>query len=144
VRSLTALCSAVSPCASAMFPFCRDMWTPLAAPCKFLAIEFYSCDANMQPFDCQLGFDVTTDGSCNGMAFWFDLQLDEQSSISSSPFVRKVMTSVIQPIACLALPQHALLLGTGLVYIFLSWVDDGLPQSTSYDLAFHCTLQIAN
>jgi len=69
---------------------CRDMWTPLAAPCKFLAIEFYSCDANMQPFDCQLGFDVTTDGSCNGMAFWFDLQLDEQSSISSSPFVRKL------------------------------------------------------
>lgn len=72
------------------FHECREMWTPLSVPCKFLALDFYSSNDNLQTFACSLSFDVVCGGTCNGMAFWFDLQLDEQTSLSSSPFKKEV------------------------------------------------------
>ena len=44
----------------------------------------------MQPLSVSLAIDITADGMCNAIAFWFDLQLDEHSQMSSSPYKMKV------------------------------------------------------
>ena len=66
------------------------MWTSLSLPCKFLALDFHNSAANMDSFACPLSFQVNKNGICNGMAFWFDLHLDEQVTLTSSPFSKQV------------------------------------------------------
>ena len=41
---------------------------------------------------------VEVGGICNAMAFWFELQLDEEASLSSSPYVDKVPSCFINRI----------------------------------------------
>lgn len=60
-----------------------------------MAFDFYQSNTNMQAAAFPLVFDVINSGSCDGMAFWFDLHLDEQSSLSSSPFGELVSPLII-------------------------------------------------
>lgn len=39
----------------------------------------------MQPLETVLEMEMTCTGTCNAVAFWFELQLDEETVISSSP-----------------------------------------------------------
>jgi hypothetical protein len=63
-------------------------WLPLAQP--QLAFEFdFNCPDPLtafQPASHQLAFAVNAAGVCNAVAFWFELQLDEQTWLSSSPY----------------------------------------------------------
>lgn len=55
-----------------------------------MTFDFYMHEANMLPFETVLEIDITRTGKCNAMAFWFELQLDEQTAISSAPEQSKV------------------------------------------------------
>jgi hypothetical protein len=63
-------------------------WMPQAQP--QLAFEFdFNCPDPLtafQPAAQQLAFAVDAPGVCNAVAFWFELQLDEQTVLSSSPY----------------------------------------------------------
>eukprot|EP00958_Prasinococcus_capsulatus_P011345 scaffold1124_cov361-Prasinococcus_capsulatus_cf.AAC.26 len=48
--------------------------------------DFYEWQANLKPLEKQLQLPVTQDGFLNAIAFWFELQLDEQTMITNSPF----------------------------------------------------------
>ena len=50
-----------------------------------MTFDFYMDQRNMQPFETLLEIEVTCTGACNAVAFWFELALDEQTVISSSP-----------------------------------------------------------
>lgn len=39
----------------------------------------------MEHFEATISFEILSDGECNAVAFWFDLQLDEQSILSGDP-----------------------------------------------------------
>ena len=72
------------------FSACRKQWRPLAAPRSCMGFDFCERQIDMQPSAVPLAIDITADGVCNAIAFWFDLQLDEHSQISSSPYKMKV------------------------------------------------------
>lgn len=65
-------------------------WLPLASP--KLAFEFdFNCSDPMtafQPATQQLNFELDAAGVCNAMAFWFELQLDEHTCLSNSPYCK--------------------------------------------------------
>lgn len=50
---------------------------------RAFAIDFYNCST--EHFRTLLDFNICMDGQCNAVAFWFDLQLDEQTVLSSGP-----------------------------------------------------------
>ena len=50
-----------------------------------MSFDFYMDHTNMQPFETPLDINITRTGNCNAIAFWFELQLDEQTVISSGP-----------------------------------------------------------
>eukprot|EP00882_Tetradesmus_deserticola_P031301 GHRQ01035390.1.p1 GENE.GHRQ01035390.1~~GHRQ01035390.1.p1 ORF type:complete len:302 (+),score=85.80 GHRQ01035390.1:224-1129(+) len=62
-------------------------WLPLAQPQLAFSFDFNGPDplAAFQPATQQLAFAVNAPGVCNAVAFWFKLQLDEETCLSSSP-----------------------------------------------------------
>ena len=54
--------------------------------------DFYEGEQNMVPTAKQLKFDVSKSGTVNAFAFWFDLHLDEEDEISTSPYCAKGRT----------------------------------------------------
>ena len=69
---------------------CREQWVALGPPVEVMAFDFYEAEANMQPVSVPVAAAITADGMCSAVAFWFDLQLDENSQLSSSPYCNKV------------------------------------------------------
>ena len=67
----------------------KDHWRPLAEPTKVFSFDFY--DVQQCALDNQniLTFDITTDGVCNAVAMWFKLHLDDEISLSTSPYEEK-------------------------------------------------------
>lgn len=67
----------------------EQTWHALAEP--QVAFEFdFNCAAPLeafQPAANQLAFCVTQSGVCNAVAFWFELQLDDVTTLSNSPYV---------------------------------------------------------
>lgn len=66
-------------------------WTPLAAPQPVFAVDFNTPDpaTAFQPAQQALSFDITSPGVFNAVAFWFELALDETTTLSSSPYVTR-------------------------------------------------------
>lgn len=63
---------------------------PLSKPVHVMTFDFYEAEAHMQPSEVQLLVPIHTQGVCNAIAFWFELYLDENTSLSTSPYVDKV------------------------------------------------------
>lgn len=55
-----------------------------------LAFDFYQARDNLQPQETALSLPIHTSGLCNALAFWFELHLDEATSLSTSPYAAKV------------------------------------------------------
>ena len=70
----------------------RDTWEALGAPAEALSFDFYEHEANMRPGEKRVSIPVTRDGVFNAVVFWFDLQLDEENTLSTSPFGAKGRT----------------------------------------------------
>ena len=70
----------------------RDAWEALGAPAEALSFDFYEHEANMRPGEKRVSIPVTRDGVFNAVVFWFDLQLDEENTLSTSPFGAKGRT----------------------------------------------------
>ncbi|KDD75511.1 hypothetical protein H632_c645p0, partial [Helicosporidium sp. ATCC 50920] len=64
---------------------CRDAWVPLADPREMLTFDFYDALENMRPVEKRVEFECSQEGVCNAMATWFELQLDEDTFLSTSP-----------------------------------------------------------
>ena len=68
---------------------CRDRWTPLAPPQEIFSFDFYEWETNMTPAKKLVDFTVDTPGVVNAIAFWFDLHLDDEIKLSTSPYAEK-------------------------------------------------------
>ena len=66
---------------------CRDRWKPLAPWKEVFDFDFNKYMENLQPAQNVLEFDIDQDGVFNAIAFWFTLQLDEETELSTSPHV---------------------------------------------------------
>ena len=69
---------------------CRGAWEALGPPAECLGFDFYDSAANMQPASAEVALPITQRGICNAMALWFDLHLDEQTTLSTGPYALKV------------------------------------------------------
>lgn len=56
-----------------------------------MSLDFYASGDNLHTFESLLDFGILCEGECKAIAFWFDLQLDEQLTISSSPYSDSVI-----------------------------------------------------
>ncbi|KAK9803026.1 hypothetical protein WJX72_005333 [[Myrmecia] bisecta] len=71
---------------------CRERWTAVSKPVPVMSFDFYESDLNMTPHEVTLALPITADGVANAVAFWFDLQLDEETELSTSPYADKGAT----------------------------------------------------
>jgi hypothetical protein len=55
-----------------------------------MGFDFYDAEANMAPAAVDLTARITAPGVWNAVAFWFELQLDEETRLDSSPYCDKV------------------------------------------------------
>lgn len=68
---------------------CRNQWKPLAEPLPVFSFDFYDVYSCGCPSEQLLSFQITSNGVFNGVAMWFDLHLDEETSLSTSPYAEK-------------------------------------------------------
>ncbi|KAL0046712.1 hypothetical protein WJX82_008116 [Trebouxia sp. C0006] len=68
---------------------CRESWTALGPAVQALAFDFYDAEANMKPSEVCMQLPIQHSGICNAIAFWFELDLDEQTQLSTSPYCEK-------------------------------------------------------
>ncbi|OUS43892.1 molecular co-chaperone STI1 [Ostreococcus tauri] len=66
---------------------CRDKWKPLAPWKEVFDFDFNNYMENLQPTQRALEFDIDDEGVFNAVAFWFKLQLDEETELTTSPHV---------------------------------------------------------
>ena len=64
----------------------------MTEPVEVFTFDFYDWRENLSPLERKLDVPVVEDGVFNGIAFWFELQLDEDNVISTSPFEEKGKT----------------------------------------------------
>ena len=64
----------------------RDKWRPLSEPEAVFAFDFYEWQQNMQPIERKLDLEITESGVVTAIAFWFELELDEDTLLSTSPY----------------------------------------------------------
>ena len=67
----------------------RQRWRALANPVEAMAFDFYEAAEDMTPAEAELRVSATAAGICNAVAFWFELQLDATTSLSTSPYADK-------------------------------------------------------
>ena len=72
----------------------RHLWTALGPPAEALAFDFYEAMANMQPFQAHLPGRAFAEGTCNAVAFWFTLHLDEETELHTGPYAKKVLFQI--------------------------------------------------
>ena len=64
---------------------CRERWTALADPVEAFAFDFADAAGNMRPVERGVELLFTAAGVFNAVALWFELQLDEEGMLSTSP-----------------------------------------------------------
>jgi predicted RNA methylase len=67
----------------------REEWTPLAPPARVFDFDFYDAARNMAPAEARLDFTFAREGVFNAVVTWFELYLDEDTSLSTSPYADK-------------------------------------------------------
>ena len=63
----------------------REQWTPLAAPGEMFAFSFYDSSMSV-PRTVQIPLVVEAEGMVNAIAVWFELSLDPEEMLSTSPY----------------------------------------------------------
>ena len=58
------------------------------------AFDFADWRTNMAPAEMLLRLPIDCGGVWNAVAFWFELELDEEISLSTSPYVDKACTQL--------------------------------------------------
>lgn len=71
----------------------RDEWTALGPVMEVMGFDFYAAEANMAGATAQLNARISQPGVWNAVAFWFELQLDEEIRLDTSPYCDKVRRS---------------------------------------------------
>ena len=68
-----------------------DSWTPMADPVKVFSFDFSDIQRCAVDNQRLLTFEANSDGTCNAIAMWFNLYLDEEDTIilSTSPYEDK-------------------------------------------------------
>ena len=69
---------------------CRHKWKALGPATQCMGFDFYEAADNMQGLQTPLALPIQTTGVLNAIAFWFELHLDEETSLSTSPYADKV------------------------------------------------------
>ena len=64
----------------------KNSWRALARPKPFFNFDFYAWEENMRPKEEAMSFEITEEGTFNAIAFWFDLELDEEITLTTNPF----------------------------------------------------------
>ena len=64
----------------------KSAWKALANPKPFFNFDFYAWEENMRPREVPISFEITEEGTFNAIAFWFDLELDEETTLTTNPF----------------------------------------------------------
>lgn len=59
----------------------RDAWVPLADPVQVFAFDFADAAAHMAPAQAALPLAFHTAGVFNAVAMWFDLHLDQETTL---------------------------------------------------------------
>ena len=67
----------------------RNEWIALGPVVEALAFDFADWRTNMAPAEMPLRLPIDHNGVWNAVAFWFELELDEESSLSTSPYADK-------------------------------------------------------
>ncbi|KAK9863045.1 hypothetical protein WJX84_000363 [Apatococcus fuscideae] len=67
----------------------RDSWLPLGKPQQVMGFDFYEAQANMEPLQVPMELPVDVAGICNAIAFWFELHLDNETTLTTSPYSDK-------------------------------------------------------
>lgn len=70
--------------------FRRQQWKALGPATEAFCFDFYEGQANMQPAKAALALTMHASGTCNAIAFWFGLHLDEETELCTSPYEDKV------------------------------------------------------
>lgn len=67
---------------------CHSEWQALAEPQLVFEFDFNHPDplAAFQPAERELVFEAVAAGTLNAVAFWFDLQLDQLTQLSTNPW----------------------------------------------------------
>ena len=71
-------------------PADRSEWRALGPVIEAMGFNFYDAEANMAPRATELVARITSSGIWNAVAFWFELQLDEDTRLNSGPYRNKV------------------------------------------------------
>lgn len=64
-------------------------WVPLADPIKVFSFDFYDIERCALDNENTLNFEIDREGTCNAIAMWFKLHLDEDIMLSTSPYEEK-------------------------------------------------------
>ncbi|KAK9917705.1 hypothetical protein WJX75_007354 [Coccomyxa subellipsoidea] len=67
----------------------RSQWKALGPVTEVFAFDFYEAEANMQAAETTVRLTAHTHGTCNAIAFWFNLHLDEETELHTSPYTDK-------------------------------------------------------
>ncbi len=66
-----------------------NSWVPLADPIKVFSFDFYDIERCALENENNLSFEIDREGTCNAIAMWFNLHLDEEIMLSTSPYEDK-------------------------------------------------------
>lgn len=66
-----------------------NSWMPLADPIKVFTFDFYDIQRCAMENENNLTFKIDKEGTCNAIAMWFKLHLDEDIMLSTSPYEEK-------------------------------------------------------
>ncbi|MGA1150648.1 MAG: hypothetical protein ACO3UL_06150, partial [Flavobacteriaceae bacterium] len=66
-----------------------NSWMPLADPIKVFTFDFYDIQRCAMENENNLTFKIDKEGTCNAIAMWFKLHLDEDIMLSTSPYKEK-------------------------------------------------------
>ena len=65
---------------------CQDKWKPLAPWKPVFDFDFNKYMENLQPAQKSLEFEINEEGVFNAIAFWFKLELDDVTELTTSPY----------------------------------------------------------
>ena len=69
--------------------WCREDWAALGPVVEAFAFDFADWRTNMAPAEMRLRLQIDHGGVWNAVAFWFELGLDEETRLSTSPYADK-------------------------------------------------------
>ena len=62
---------------------------------KSIQLTPYEVGQMQLPLQASLQLPISQTGKCNAIAFWFELELDEETQLSTSPYCQKVVQSAV-------------------------------------------------